>query len=652
MRYRAEIDGLRALAVLPVIVYHAELGVLPGGFAGVDVFFVISGFLITGILLDDLAADRFSVRHFYERRARRILPALSVVMIACFPPALILMDPRNFEAFADSAVAAAFFFANIHFWRTLDYFNNVTATLPLIHTWSLAVEEQFYFLFPPVLWLLWRYGRRMRGDWLLWSLALATVASFALAVVGSTLELRSNFYLLPARAWELLVGSIAALHVHRHGLPVGRWTGPAALFGLILLGLSFQFMDESFGFPGPWTLVPVLGTALVLLCARPSELAGRLLSWRPVVGIGLVSYSAYLWHQPLFAFARAASLERPSTVVMVTLGLLSIALAWASWRYLERPFRNRTFLSQRQLFAAALALILLPAGFGATAMALSDLNRQAFLARLSETAQERWLAWEAVRGRHSVMDEPCRFATTTLDDETRTRIAECVAARGPAILVTGDSHAGDVFNALAQNLRMRTVVLLGGGGCRPGQQYDTCHPEPLIPYLEEAGAAVERVIFTQAGFWLWLTDQDPAAGRVVYARSNGKGTPNAEVIDRTISYVEAVGAVAPTTWLGPRFEPHVDPSRVFARSPGPVAMRSGIIEQITSIDTAIGQRVADWAESPSYVSQLAAVTPPETETFMLEGALLYNDGDHWSPVGEAIFGRRIVETLGLSERAP
>ncbi|MEO1276429.1 MAG: acyltransferase, partial [Pseudomonadota bacterium] len=375
MKYRAEIDGLRAFAVLPVIIYHADLGLLPGGFAGVDVFFVISGFLITGILLEDLAADRFSVANFYERRARRILPALCFVILACFPLALIMLDPGRFEAFADSAIAASLFYANIHFWSTLDYFNDQTAGLPLIHTWSLAVEEQYYFLFPPALWVMWSLRRRFSWDFVLWGLALAAAASFVLSVVGSTLELRSNFYLLPSRAWELMVGSIAALYVHRYGLPEGRWTEPAALLGLALLLGTFQFMDETFGFPGPWTAVPVLGTALILLCARPGGLAGRVLTWSPVVGIGLVSYSAYLWHQPLFAFARAATVEHPSAMLMVGLGFLSLLLAWASWRYVERPFRNRGFLTRPQLFAAALGLILLPAGMGAAGSARGGRHR-------------------------------------------------------------------------------------------------------------------------------------------------------------------------------------------------------------------------------------------------------------------------------------
>ncbi|MEL6766460.1 MAG: acyltransferase family protein [Pseudomonadota bacterium] len=652
MRYRAEIDGLRALAVLPVIVYHADLGLAPGGFAGVDVFFVISGFLITGILLEDLAANRFSLVNFYERRARRILPALCAVIITSFPLALLLLDPRQFEAFADSAIAAALFFANIHFWSTLDYFNDFTAELPLIHTWSLAVEEQYYFLFPPILWLIWQLQRRFKWDTLLWALVLGATLSFALSVTGSVLELRSNFYLLPSRAWEIMAGSIAALHAHRHGLPSERWASPAALLGLVMLFATFQFMDESFGFPGPWTVVPVLGTVLVLLCAQPAGLVGRFLCWSPLVGIGLVSYSAYLWHQPLFALARAAAVDRPSATLMVALGFLSLLLAWASWRYVERPFRNRAFLSRPRLFAAALGLILLPAGMGVGASALGEVNRQAFIARLSDTARERWLAWETVRGQNETVEARCQFATPTLDAGTQARIARCVEERGPVILISGDSHAGDVFNAVAKSLPARTVVLLAGGGCRPGQRYETCHPAPIVPYLEQAGGTVDRMIFTQAGFWFWIADQDPAIGRWAYAHSAGEGTPNVAVIDRTARFVETVGDLVPTTWLGPRFEPHLDPGRAFQYPPGPIPMRPAMVTQMMAIEAAVRERVSGWSGKPGYVSQLDTVTPPEPDTFMKDSALLYNDGDHWSPVGEAVFGPRIVEVLGLAPRLP
>ncbi|MEM7499732.1 MAG: acyltransferase family protein [Pseudomonadota bacterium] len=656
MKYRAEIDGLRALAVLPVIVFHADLGFMAGGFAGVDVFFVISGFLITGILLDDLAADRFSVLHFYERRARRILPALSLVILVCFPVALVVFDPRRFDAFAESAVAASLFFANIHFWQTLDYFNAQTTVLPLIHTWSLAVEEQYYFVFPPVLWLLWRAGKRFRGDWLLWALILATLGSFALSAAGSALELRSNFYLLPTRAWEMLAGSLAALHVHRHGLPVGRWTGPASLLGLILLAGTFQFMDKSFGFPGPWTLIPVTGTLLLLLCARPGGLAGRFLTLRPVVGIGLISYSAYLWHQPLFVFARLEAVDVSAGALMLVMGLLSLVLAWASWRFVERPFRDRTFLDRRQLFAAALAMILVPAAAGGVASTYGDLNRRVFVAALGEEARARWLAWEAVRDAHALVEAPCHFTATDIDAAMHERLVSCAEAHGPVILLTGDSHAGDVFNAIARTLPERAIVLLAEGGCRPGQGYAGCHPAPLLSYLRGREALFDTVVYTQAGFWYWIADRDPPFGRWAYALSEGAGEINGEIIDRTADYVEALSRLAPTVWLGPRYEPHIDVGSLYRRPPGPILMKPEMIDQISRVEASVQARIARWdgeapAGGPRYVSQLEEVTREPEAELMRDGAFLYNDGDHWSPAGEAFFGARIVEALGLEPTA-
>ncbi|MEM8622446.1 MAG: acyltransferase family protein [Pseudomonadota bacterium] len=652
MKYRAEIDGLRALAVLPVIVFHAELGFFAGGFAGVDVFFVISGFLITGILLDDLAAERFSILRFYERRARRILPALCLVTLACFPVALVLLDPRSFARFAESAIAASLFYSNIYFWQTLDYFNSATAQLPLIHTWSLAVEEQYYFFFPPLLWLLWQVARRIGGDWVPWALSLGAIGSFALAVLGAELELRSNFYLLPSRAWELLAGSLAALHVQRRGLPTGRWTDPAAALGLVLLAGSFQFMDENVAFPGPWTLVPVLGTVLLLLCARPETLTGRLLSLPPIVGIGLISYSAYLWHQPLFAFARAASIDRPSAIGMIGLGVVSLGLAWLSWRYVEQPFRRGGWLTERQVFAAALALILTPAAAGFAATSLGDLNRNLFIARLDDDARARWFAWEKVRGAHGRVTGQCHFAAPSIDEAVEARLLACTESRGRAILVLGDSHAGDIYNALARTLPERTVMLLTEGGCRPGRRYETCHPWDLLGYLAAKPGVFERVVYSQAGFWYWIADRDPPIGRWSFAVSNGEGSVNEALIEETAAFVEALHGLAPTVWLGPRFEPHVNLGKLYRRPPGPVAMNPALIAQIEEIDAAIGVRVAAWQGEPHYVSQLEAVTMDPSTEVLRDGVLLYNDADHWSPAGERFFGERIVQALGLTQTAP
>jgi peptidoglycan/LPS O-acetylase OafA/YrhL len=351
LKYRAEIDGLRALAVVPVILFHAGFELFSGGFIGVDVFFVISGYLITTILIDDIENKRFSIVNFYERRARRILPALFFMMLICIPFAWMWMLPNQMKDFSQSLVAVSLFASNILFWRESGYFAAAAEEKPLLHTWSLAVEEQYYVLFPIFLILAWRFGKNR----VFWMIVVMAAISLMLSEWGWRNQATANFYLAPTRAWELFAGSIAAFIVQKQGVQKNNLL---ALIGLAAIIFSIFFYDETTPFPSVYALVPVLGVVLLVLYADKETIAARLLSTRGFVGIGLISYSAYLWHQPLFAFARIRSFEHPSLLLMSLLSLTSLVLAYFSWRYVEKPFRNRNQLSRLQiLLPSALLLV-------------------------------------------------------------------------------------------------------------------------------------------------------------------------------------------------------------------------------------------------------------------------------------------------------
>ncbi len=352
VQYRPEIDGLRAVAVLPVILFHAGIEGLSGGFVGVDVFFVISGFLITGIIARELAAGDFSIVRFYERRARRILPALFLVLAASSVAALAIMLPYELKAFGQGLVAVALFVSNILFWQQSGYFAAASELNPLLHTWSLAVEEQFYIIFPLVLMALWRW--KLRAVWMV--LATLTVCSLLLADYASTRVPSANFFLLPTRAWELGIGALLALWLMRRPQPSGILAEALGLAGLAAIAVSVLLYGPQTPFPSFHALLPVLGTAAVLYAAQPATLAGRLLSWKPAVGIGLISYSAYLWHQPLFAFARLTAPEtEPPLWLMLLLAGASLGLAGLSWRFVERPFRRKDGFGRGAVFSMAAA---------------------------------------------------------------------------------------------------------------------------------------------------------------------------------------------------------------------------------------------------------------------------------------------------------
>jgi peptidoglycan/LPS O-acetylase OafA/YrhL len=354
MDYRREIDGLRALAVMPVILFHAGFETFRGGYVGVDVFFVVSGYLITSIVLRGLDEGRFSVVEFYERRMRRILPALFLVLFVSIPFAWLWMLPADMERYSASLASVAVFASNILFWRTSGgYFDTASELKPLLHTWSLAVEEQFYLLYPLLLALVWARGRKA----LVLILGAGALISFALAEWDSMLSSSFTFYLLPTRAWELALGAMTAIYLSRHGPPASAPQAQAAgsLLGLVLISFAVVAFDDATPFPGRYALVPALGTVLIICFANDRTWTGRLLGSRLLVGIGLVSYSAYLWHVPVLALARHRSLGHIDPPVAAGLALASLALAALSWKYVEKPFRDRRKIGRAQVFGFAAA---------------------------------------------------------------------------------------------------------------------------------------------------------------------------------------------------------------------------------------------------------------------------------------------------------
>ena len=333
LMYRREIDGLRAVAVVPVILFHAGFGVFSGGYVGVDVFFVISGYLITTILINELAQGNFSIAGFYERRARRILPALFIVMLACLPFAYMWMLPSQLKDFSGSIFAVVISLSNLFFLTKVGYFAPSAELQPLLHTWSLAIEEQYYFIFPLFLLIINRLKLSIVG-FIVFGLV---IISFIFSEWAWREDAERSFFFTISRFWEIGVGSLCAfLTISK----APRSNNLLSTVGLAMIVFSIFAYDANIPFPSVYALVPVIGTALIILFAAQGTWVARLLSMRVFVGIGLISFSAYLWHQPLFAFARLRSLTEPSEYLMAALAVAAVLLAWATWRFVEQPFRK------------------------------------------------------------------------------------------------------------------------------------------------------------------------------------------------------------------------------------------------------------------------------------------------------------------------
>ncbi len=349
---------MRALAVVPVILNHAKMPFFSGGFIGVDIFFVISGFLISRIIFDEATAGKFSLINFYERRARRIIPALVPVILFSVVAGYFTMLPDPFENLSQSVVATLLFSNNVLLTLTSGYWELASDFKPLLHTWSLGVEEQFYVFYPLLVIAVLKLRRGLFPAFLI----VGIVASLALSIVLTPLQPDASFYLIHTRAWELFLGAFASWAYSRHTVS-GTAASALSLSGLVIILLSIVFLNEHTAYPSYWAALPCLGTVLILMYSRPGAIAHSVLCFSPFVLVGVISYSAYLWHQPLFAFARIMSMAPPAPWLMALLSVATLIVAYLSWRFVEQPFRNRAKFSRLSIFslsaAASFALIAL-----------------------------------------------------------------------------------------------------------------------------------------------------------------------------------------------------------------------------------------------------------------------------------------------------
>lgn len=649
MQYRREVDGLRAVAVVPVILFHAGFASFSGGFVGVDVFFVISGYLITSLILKEQQDNSFSIVRFYERRARRILPALLFVVAACIPVAAVLLLPPDLKHFSQSVLAIPLFISNVTFWLTSGYFGPDADLAPLLHTWSLAVEEQFYLLFPIFIVLAWPLGRRRIAA----LLAVATLLSLAAAHWGAYHKPLATFFLLPTRAWELGIGALAAMYLAQNERPGpgGVAQETLAMGGAAMILSAIVFYDESTPFPSLYALVPTLGTALIILFATPATLAGRLLGNRLLVAIGLISFSAYLWHQPLFAFARYLAVRPPEAWLMLGLAALSLLLAAFTWRFVEQPFRNATVVSRRQLVVAASAASVLCLGLGAWGFATHGFEAN-FVSRLDQRQRAAWSAYVRTNQEEMYDNGDCKFHSLRLSDDIVKRFEACQARFGKAIVVIGDSHAMDLFNAISYNSRRPFIFGLSSGGCHPQFDRDYCYHEAFVAFVETHQDSIEKVIFNQAGFMLIEgAAREADVTRRVFARPV---VPVFRVdqttVTKTVDYLQRLSKYVNVAWLGPWIEPHLNAAQLLRLSlrcdiKG-VVQRSNKIKTFELLDGYLDERLSK-IDSIDYVSAVKGIGFNWSRDLYGCDGPFWNDRDHFSALGEQRFGARLMAPLGL-----
>jgi peptidoglycan/LPS O-acetylase OafA/YrhL len=454
--YRADIDGLRAIAVAAVVLFHAKVGPFTGGFVGVDVFFVISGFLITSILVKEMSAGTFSLANFYERRVRRIFPALFTVVLACAVAGWFILTPRDYRDFGWSMAYMGVFISNVFFRRRAGYFGPAAETQPLLHTWSLAVEEQFYVLAPIALFGLFHYAWHRRRP----VIVVLAVASLAAAAYGVNQQWTSTFYQPQARAWELMTGMLLAVGV----VPTvsnRRIAGALGLLGLAMIAWSVTVYTPATPFPGFAALLPCLGAALVIHSGAAAQTsAQRFLSLPPIVFTGKISYSLYLWHWPLLVFGAYAWGRDMGARERLALIAVAIVLSVLTWAAIETPARTKVFAkSRRSVLALGLAAIAISvtAGFAIR-------RTEGVIARLSPEAR----AFAELAMAETIPDEFCPGSASGQQKSVACPIGNAVL-EPVSFVLWGDSHAAAItmeMSEVAAHFHLNGVSVFGPG-CPP-----------------------------------------------------------------------------------------------------------------------------------------------------------------------------------------
>lgn len=480
MKQRNDIDGLRAVAVIPVVLFHYSfLKWMPGGFVGVDIFFVISGFLITRIIYDGIADGTYSIGDFYYRRVRRIFPALFAMFAFCLATAFMISLPNDAQDVGHSVLASTFFVSNILFYLTSGYFDQASEINPLLHTWSLSVEEQFYVLFPLLVFAIRKFSDRAR----IRMLAAMALASFIASSVMLPIDAAGVFYLVHYRAWELLLGALLALGA----VPRIRAAWLAQLLGLLGLGMiaiSIVFYSSLTPFPGYSALLPCLGAALIIHAGTGhTPWVSRLLSLGPVRFVGLVSYSFYLWHWPIIVFYRYHFMQEPHGLLErgMLIGI-TFLVAVLSWHFIEKPFRAKRTTPNvpRTLRNAGSAM----AAFSLFGLMLGPANAQLWQYPSRVTDTMAYVDYEVT----DMMRTGQCFMSTRAGDFQRFDKSACLAleVNKPNTLIFGDSHAAHLWYGLKNTFPGVNFLQATSSGCKPllSRRADaTC--EALVDYIAE-----------------------------------------------------------------------------------------------------------------------------------------------------------------------
>ncbi len=559
LQYRKEIDGLRSVAVLPVILFHLNIDSFSGGYLGVDIFFVISGYLITSIIYLQIKDSTFKILNFYERRIRRIIPVLTIVILFTVPFSWYLMIPVEFKEYLLSILSTIFFFSNFLFWNQTDYFDNPSEFKPLLHTWSLSIEEQFYIFFPIILLLLYKNFK----DQILKIFISIFFLSYFLAIYASLNYESANFYLLPTRVWEILSGSICALMLIKFPNFKEKFfedkNEKLTTLGFLLILASFFLFDSSTRHPGLLTLLPIFGTVLIILTTPNVGIVNRFLSSKIMVYIGLLSYSLYLWHVPLITFIKIYRQEELLITHKIIVFLSSIILSLLSYNLIEKNFKNKKIFTRKQIFTNyGISLLILTVFFSTTYFTnIFENNIEKRLDNESKYLYElvsSHVNTDTLSTRYD--NNECKFFSLKLDEDFRERFEGCISSENnKASILIGDSHAMNLHNIAYLSTDSTFFVTIANGGSRIKFNNNEYSFKDISEFIQNYQSNIETVFYHQSGSYL-IEDYKGRVDSAEIYKTNKKYSIKVTDIELNLTYLNSLPVK--TVWIGPFIESRQD----------------------------------------------------------------------------------------------
>lgn len=648
LKYRKEIDGLRAIAVLTVIFFHAGFQRFSGGFVGVDIFFVISGYLISSIIFREVSLNTFTIKDFYERRARRILPALFFVMFLSIPLSFAWMLPADMLDFSQSLIATPLFASNFLFFMESGYFDAAIEVKPLFHTWSLAVEEQFYIIFPILIMALWRFGFKV----ITIVIIIFFFISLILAEFTLSVDRMISFYMLPTRVWELLLGVIIAILQYKninisnnHSL-----LNALGVIGLTLIFTSVFIFDKNSPMPGYYSLAPTIGAGLIIMFSNSNTIVGRFLGNRLLVGVGLLSYSAYLWHQPLFAFIRIYRFGDVKPGMYASAILITFVLAFITWKFVENPFRNKSKINLKTIIIGSISASLLLISIGITGV-LTNGFEKIYKNKLTQTELAFFKnAQEITKIRNSKdkhFNYPKCFIKYSESDEFHSKFKKCIEKYGPAIITMGDSHMDNLRRSLTHTKKYNFIVSIGTYHCHAYHYYEEnskneCDLANAINFLNAEASNINFLIYNQLGSY-FITDKN----KITLNNINVKNIEKSELyidknrIQKTIDYFENVADNIKVIWLGSWAEalyPMHNPRKVARYTDGNIDYIPNALESFGLVEGFIENSLKQQNSRIIFVPLYNKVNSKSFVSIIENDCVTFNDTNHLSACGEKIAG--------------